>query len=344
VAGEAARRDTLTLDDGRARVVVAPAAGAALVRYDWRPHGTVGARVPLLRPGPDIPDPADPFALGCNLLLPWSNRISGGGFRFGGRFHRLVPNLPGEACPIHGDAFQRAWRVDSLDAKSVTLSLPAADGPGPLRYGARVLYRLDAGALEIAPELTSLAMTPLPYGLGVHPWFPRTPGTALQLVAEEVRLEDARYLPAGRARVESVPAWNFRHGAALPAGWINNAFTGWCGVASLEWPLSELIARSGEVGGDRADAKSGQTVVPGAAETAAMTGGGRVRLTIRADELLSTCIVHSPGAESSFVCVEPVSHPVDAHNDRDVPLEGLRVLTPGERLAARCRFEPSLRR
>ena len=52
-----------------------------------------------------------PFALACNLLAPFSNRISGGFDWRGSRRIELAPNLRGESLPIHGDAFQRPWEV-----------------------------------------------------------------------------------------------------------------------------------------------------------------------------------------------------------------------------------------
>ena len=314
---------TFALDDGVSRVVVAPGAGGALVSWTWR----VGnARVPLLRAGPESPDPADPFALGCNLLLPWSNRISGGGFRFDGAHHPLGSNLPGEPFPIHGDAFQRPWTVAARDATSATLRLGGGE-TGPFRYVADVDYRLEDGALAIEVRAANEASVRLPYGGGMHPWFPRTPGTMLRLDAAEVRLEDARYLPAGRAALDAMPTWDFRAGAPLPAGWINNAFTGWDGAATLEWPLAELL-RFGS--GDDGRGPSG-------------ADGARVALRLAADPPLDVCIVHSPGRDASFVCVEPVSHPVDSHNDPDAPFEGLAALGPGESVAFGCRLEPSLR-
>lgn len=314
---------TFALDDGASRAVVAPGAGAALVSWHLRAGN---ASVPLLRSGPRYPDPADPFALGCNVLLPWSNRISGGGFALDGAFHALAPNLPDEPCPIHGNAFQLPWTVASRDDRSAVLTL-ASDGPGPFRYGARIGYRLHGGALEVSLRVTNRAPMRLPYGCGLHPWFPRTPGLVLRLDADEVRLEDARYLPAGAAALADVPAWDFREGACLPPDWINNAFTGWSGTASLEWPLHELAGFEG-------DAPAGAAGAP--------ADPRRVRLRLHAGPGLDVCVVHSPGAGARFVCVEPVSHPVDSHHDAERAFEGLVPLACGETLETRCRFEAGL--
>src|SRR4029079_1684576 len=153
------------------RLQIDPAGGAAITRYDA-----------LLQAGP----PVSLFrraeggqAFGCQLLVPWSNRISGGGFEFEGRFHAIEPNVPGEPLPLHGDGFQQPSRVLRHDAASAELALDAGS-IGPYRYAARVTYALDDGALIAMLRVENRAKFPLPYGLGFHPWFPRHKGTRLR--------------------------------------------------------------------------------------------------------------------------------------------------------------------
>ena len=69
---------------------------------------------------------------------------------------------------------------------------------------------------------------------------------------------------------------------------------------------------------------------------------GYVRpLDIKAGPGLDTCLLYSPGAKGGFVCVEPVTHPPDAHNLPDSPeANGLVALLPDEQLAVECSFSP----
>ena len=70
-----------------------------------------------------------------------------------------------------------------------------------------------------------------------------------------------------------------------------------------------------------------------------MAGERGVALDIEADAPLGTCVVHSPGAGADFVCVEPVSHAVDAHQlDPALPKARLRLLEPGQAGSFGCRF------
>jgi aldose 1-epimerase len=84
----------ILLADGHAEAVVLPVLGGAIASYDLLAGGT---RQALFRPA--TPGATDPFAMACIPLVPWSNRISGGGFRHAGRFYSLKPNWPG--CRIH---------------------------------------------------------------------------------------------------------------------------------------------------------------------------------------------------------------------------------------------------
>lgn len=291
----------VVIADARARVVVLPDLGAGIAAFDL-----VDGPEPLavFRRAPD-PDTSDPFALGCNLLLPWSNRISGGGFRFRGEFHALPPNLAGEPFPIHGNAFQVRWTVRKWEPARVQLSL-RSDGLGPFRYQAIASYALDGGCLSVELSVENAGDRPLPFGAGIHPWFPRTRSILLKAPAETVWLEDDQHLPVGRMPVSSMPEWDFSAARRLPHAWINNGFTSWSREAEIFWP-------------DR-----------------------RLMLTVQGSSALSSYILYSPSDAADFFCFEPVTHPVDAHNllGRDEGA-GLAVLSPSESLQVRCRFSPS---
>lgn len=294
------RREILTISDGVAEAAIVPEFGAALAWYDLM---VAGRREPIFRACRD-PIQAHPFDLALSLLVPWSNRISGGGFAFEGAFHRLEPNLPGEAFPIHGNGFSSAWTVEDAQPSSASLAL-VSPGPGPFRYAARVTYELEGGALNVRLSARNVGAKALPYGLGLHPWLPRTARTQLQAKSERVVLENDRHLPAGEVDIRSRQDWNFEAPRRLPAGWINNAFLGWDGHGAILWP-------------DRA-----------------------LTLEISTSPALQTYIVYSPASDADFFCFEPVTHQVDAHNlPGGMETNGLIVLQPGQEHAISCRFAP----
>ncbi|MXU64405.1 aldose 1-epimerase [Oceanomicrobium pacificus] len=215
----------LELEDDRSKVALAPELGGAVAGM-WAKTG--GQAVPVLR---SLAGAAS-FDLASNVLVPFSNRIGGGAFTFEGRTYDVAPNLEGEACPIHGDGFQRGWQVVQTSAAHAVLVLDKGD-IGPWRYSARLDYRLSHGALSASLAVTNTGER-LPFGGGFHPWLPRYQDTRLAFEAKTVWLQDVRYLPT-----EEVPAagdWDYAQGRALPEGLINNAFCAWSGSACVEQP------------------------------------------------------------------------------------------------------------
>ncbi|MHA1553734.1 MAG: aldose 1-epimerase [Alphaproteobacteria bacterium] len=278
----------INLEDERSRIRVAPELGGGVAAMEALRND---APVPVMRPW----DGSDsPFALGCNVLAPFSNRIAGGGFTHDGVFHEIAPNLDGEPYPIHGDGFQRAWDVVEASPRAVHLVL--RDGAiGPFRYRADLTYRLDAGRLSAGLTLANTGERRLPFGGGFHPWFPRRIDTRLQFHATGLWLEDARHLPTEHVGLGSRPDWDFATARRLPREWINNAFTGWPGRAVIRQPETGLVVE--------------------------ITGSDK----------LSVAIVFSPDERADFFCFEPVSHAVDAHNQPQ--LSGLTELETGETMA-----------
>ena len=53
----------------------------------------------------------NPRSLASSPMVPWFNRISGGGFTFGGEFYPIAPNDPLEPFPLHGDGWHSPWEV-----------------------------------------------------------------------------------------------------------------------------------------------------------------------------------------------------------------------------------------
>ncbi|WP_292237581.1 aldose 1-epimerase [Mesorhizobium sp.] len=280
------------LQDSRTRVGIVPELGGGIAFMEALLPGR--RDVPVLRRWTHSKSDG-PFALACNVLVPFSNRISGGGFTFRGAFHAIAPNLAGEGFPIHGDGFQRAWAIEMTSGEAASLTL--GNGQiGPFRYGARQLFHLEDGALHVEVVVTNETSGPLPFGAGFHPWFPRFAGTTLRFRASDVWLEDTRHLPTELVDVAARPQWDFSAARPLPKAWINNAFTGWLGAATISQP------------------------------------GLHIAIDIEASPNLDVAVVYSPGPDADFFCFEPVSHAVDAYNLPGRP--GLTVLERGQSLHA----------
>ncbi len=287
----------VVLENERARVGVVPGIGGGIARLDVR--AADGGFRPLLRPWSGQTSDG-PFALASNVLVPFSNRISRGGFAFDGQFHEIEPNLTGQAFPIHGDGFTREWLVPERTAS--TLILHCSNGDiGPFRYHASQTLVLSQTRFEVSMEVTSRSAMALPFGIGFHPWFPRSPQTKIRFSAGKVWLENEKHLPVASVDIDEKGRWDFSTLTALPDGWINNAFTGWKGVCDVE------------------------------------QGADAVSFRLTASDNLDVALVYSPGPDAEFFCFEPVSHPVDAHNLPGLP--GLTILAPDESLKVAMTFD-----
>ena len=122
----------VTLETAQARITLRPDLGAGLTGFDIRRGGEW---LPVFRQVDAAT--AHPFALSNIVLLPFSGRVSGGGFSFDGSFHALPRNMETERYPLHGNAFSLPWTTTDHSADRITLRL-AAEGPGPFRY---LLYK-----------------------------------------------------------------------------------------------------------------------------------------------------------------------------------------------------------
>lgn len=291
----------LVLSNGSARIAVHPEIGASLSCYDvfidnaWQP---------IFRTA--NPDSKHPFDVSNILLVPFSGRVSGGGFLFDGTFHPLECNIETEKYPIHGNGFSSAWVVDEQADNRITLSLSAA-GPGPFHYDAQITYRLNGMALFMELTITNRARIRLPFGAGFHPWFARDRETFLTASAVGVWLERADHLPEILDTVSNHPDMDFGTRLLLPERWINNWFTGWNRKARIDWPARGLAA------------------------------------DIEASEDLDQYVVFSPSAQADFFCFEPISHPVDAFNlPGGAQAHGMKVLEPFESLNVTTAIRPCL--
>jgi aldose 1-epimerase len=223
---------TIVLSSDLLRAEVLPDVGGAMARLGW-----IGDRIaePVLRPftGAGVPRPNQ---LACFPLLPWSNRLAGG-FTHDGRVFSIAPNRDGEPYPIHGEGWQRPWRIAQQSAMRLALLLDRRDG-APFSYVATMTYALSGAMLAVTLELTNTGAFGMPFGLGLHPWMPRSEGVTVRASACQVWRSGADRLPAQAMPVP--PPWDFDQPRVLPPTPIDNVFGGWDGRAEIAWPHSGI--------------------------------------------------------------------------------------------------------
>ncbi|MFN6993593.1 MAG: aldose 1-epimerase [Aquincola tertiaricarbonis] len=293
--------EVLWLHAGEQRLGLLPTLGGAVAAWQC---GTPQGMVNLWRPwdgGTDL------YRCASFAMVPWSNRISGGSFESApGRFHAMQPNRQGEPYPIHGDGWLQPWQVAEHGPAHATLVLTSFEhGGNPHHYEATQRFALDAEGLDQVLTVRHLGTEPLPYGLGVHPWFERTPRTRLQAPVQGVWLSGDDPIPTGYS-TQLPDDWNLSAGIDAHGSFIDNAFGGWAGTARIEWPERGIALALHMPGFD-----------PGAAADA------------------RCCLVYRPPQGDAF-CFEPITHPIDAFHLPGRP--GLRLLQPGDSLSLRMRW------
>nr|WP_070959560.1 aldose 1-epimerase [Hyphomonas sp. Mor2] len=134
----------------------------------------------VLRPAPDRCGPAfDPRKYAAFPMTPFVGRIHNGQFTACGKSIELHANLPPEPHAIHGHGWQDVWKVEKQAKISATLLYHHAADAWPWTYDARQTFRLTEDGLIVELSVENLSDTPMPAGLGWHPYFPREGATLI---------------------------------------------------------------------------------------------------------------------------------------------------------------------
>jgi len=224
---------------GRLRAGVAPALGGALAFF--RTLRADGAATEWLRPMPA--DAQSPLAAASFPMVPFFSWMEGDTLTADGLSLPLPASGFGFAHALHGFGWTSAWEVEARAPGAVGLVHRHPGGAWPWPYTARQRIVLDGEGLEIALALTNDADTPMPAGLGLHPFFERGDGLRVTAATGAMHLMSEAVLPyAADPRHEAVAA--LASGDELPRG-LDNIFEGWDGRALLRWPDRALRLTAG---------------------------------------------------------------------------------------------------
>ncbi|GAB4061045.1 aldose 1-epimerase [Uliginosibacterium sediminicola] len=282
----------LNIETSEQRLGLMPELGGSVAYWEIRRDGEWKA---LWRPyAPEV----DGRRFVGNLpLVPFSNRITGGGITVDGVFYPMAPNRF-DPVPIHGTGWMHTWDVREHSAQAIELSVTSLKKHGyPWEYASTQRYSLTEDSMTMLLEVEHLGDKPLPYGLAWHPFQLRgddPQGPRLQFKAdgywastpEGIAAEHIKGLPEG---------WDFNTLKPLGHGKIDNNFSGWDGKMIMERDDIDLHLEW---------------------ETTQPAG-------------LETSILFRPEGQP-FFCFEPITHITDAFHRPGMP--GLKMLAKGERM------------
>lgn len=305
----------VAIDTAGLHLEIDPDLGAGIAAFSLRRAD--GALAPLMRRAPERPRWFNDLA--CYTLVPWCNRIAGARFMFRGREHTIRPDWP-DGTAIHGDAKHRPWRV--LDRSPVAArfgidSRDFADANWPWPYAATVRYDLSDDALAIDLTVKNLGDSPMPAGMGLHPFWMRRPWTtdadAVVRFNAAGRYPATEMIPTGPARDDDLSR-RFARGTTLEGLELDDVFA--CAAGN---GAPALMVRPW---GSIAWPKSG------------------VRLEVACLPAFGHAVVYSPSSPGGWFCCEPVSMVNDGFNlvERGQKGTGVVVLEPGQAMTGRVEF------
>jgi aldose 1-epimerase len=236
------------------------------------------------------------------LLIPWSNRVEHGLFRFRGKDYQLRLNSS-DGTAIHGVAKEYAWQVERVDPTKLVAvfdSRAHQDVNFPFAFSARAEFVLDGARFVHRLSLKNEGPSAMPAGFGHHPYFQRW----MLSPVDEVKLQIpcTEYFPADR---------NIPTGPPIPvddrldfrkARSVGNVFIDDC-----------LTSRVG-----------GQPVIFSYPQS-------HIAIELDIGEPFEQVVLYAP-VGATYFAVEPVTNANDGFNlfERRMRNSGVFVLEPGE--------------
>jgi aldose 1-epimerase len=240
------------------------------------------------------------------LLVPWSNRIKAGLFRFRGKDYQLKVNAA-DGTAIHGATRNQSWEVERSDRGRMVGSFDSRKNPDtnfPFPFTTRAEFRLDGPAFVNTISVKNVGTESMPAGFGHHPYFQRvlsgtTDGAMLEVPCNEYFELDMNIPKGPPLPVES--RIDFRKMRPLSMVHLDECLTGRVPGAPIRFSYSE----------------------------------SKLNVNMECDPLFEQIILYMP-VEKPFFAVEPITNANDGFNlhDKGVRGSGVFVLEPGEEKSA----------
>jgi aldose 1-epimerase len=288
----------LKLDRDDYRLQLLPECGGAIGAFSWR-HPKFGW-VDLMRRAPKGAETASVGETACFPLVPFANRVRNSTFAFRGRTVDLPAGTIGRHY-LHGMGWLRGWQSEQTAPESAVLRFRNEPGNWPYAFETSQEFRLEPSGLTIRLWAVNRSAEPMPFGFGLHPYFPRTPRCEIEADVAGWWEVDADVLPT---RLVDVPAaFDPRRGLRVDTLTCDNPYSGWRGAAAIRWPEHSTC------------------------------------LTMAATAPMGVLYLYVPAGEDYF-CLEPASNLTDAFNLAAAGRTdtGMIVLDPGAEVTASVDF------
>ena len=291
----------IQIKSGNFTATINPKIGGSLMSWT---ENVAGKEIDLMRHA--LPQAGEKKAADMTAmfpLVPYSNRIRGGSFVYWGIKRSVPRNHPDVPDPLHGEGWQREWKVVEQLPTQLTIEFEHHGKEGfPFAYKATEIFEVEDNKLIVSLKLTNKGGIPMPCGLGWHPFFEKTTDAIVQFKNKMLWAHEA--LPPREKPIKVPPEWAFEKGLNINTVDLDTCFGGFDGKVELKWPsLNRTITMT------------------------ALHDFGHV-------------LVWTPKGEN-FFCVEPVTNATDAFNlaSRGVIGTGIKTIEPEETLSEKLVIE-----
>jgi len=231
-----------TITAGQLLVRICPHLGAGIVSFDLnRDEHTTH----LMRPAP--PGISTFNDLAAYWLAPWCNRICKGKFTFLERSIELDCNWPDEGAgptAIHGEVCRSAFDATYRDQSTLQLEHrhQPTIGAWPWQYHTKITYALRPNLLSTAIKITNEDQSPMPVGIGCHPYFLRSLNASnssdVTVKASVTSMHEAKHLlPTGKLSI-SKAVDILSTGQPIGELGVDHCFEDYTGSSNICWPTS----------------------------------------------------------------------------------------------------------
>lgn len=228
----------IVLRNATAQVKIDPDLGGALLSYQTR-HNTKIYN--WLRDGVTA---RHPVAAACFTMAPYCSRIAEGQFRYNQRaFHTAPPSGLADKRQfphaLHGSAWLNAWQSEDVTKSHCVLSYTEqANAHTPFVFQICQAIHLTVDQLQIRLTLRNLGPERMPFGLGLHPYFPIIGDTRIRARVDKIWLTQDD-MPT--VLVRNATCRQLARGLRPAQIRLDNTFVNWDGHLQIDNSLGTLV-------------------------------------------------------------------------------------------------------
>ena len=272
---------------------VLPTLGGSLAYLKYK-------EIDILRP--TKPDETETNQTALFPMIPYASFIQDGHFPYLGITRKVEKNSPISKNPMHGDVWRSPLQVETQNEHSIKLTYQHNKNKGyPFSYTAKVEYKLKDDSFEIIETLENDSVLPMPFGMGIHPFFVKDPDTQISFNAPKIwyRGDD----PILGHPYTAPKNFDFKEAKSVPANGCNMSFGSWDSKAFIDYPSKNI------------------------------------HIDILADNSFRHLVLFSPKGKN-FFCLEPVTNTPDAFNLASLGIvgTGIQSLGPQQTLSGKIKF------